>query len=195
MEASAVPLPSTATKKATPIAPAPKIDFCSFLYHGQIAFGKLPTPIQAEMLRQQGFTVFVNLLKDAGKGDAPYKAETIVPFPIMEDSVPKQSVEDLIEKLREYLKEGKKIYIHCKNGRGRTGMIVACLIGIHLDLAADPAIDTVNRAHRKGHGRSKKWQKVEIPSHRNQMKFVEEFLDDEQSSYCDDTSPDLTPRK
>ncbi len=188
MEAPAI-LPPSISKKATPVGATVRTDFCSYLFHGQIAFGKQPTPVQAELLNKQGYTVFVNLLENAGKNEAVYKAEMIIPFPIMNDSCPKQSIEDLITKLREILKEGRKMYIHCKNGRGRTGLVVSCLIGMLFDIDADSAIDIVNKAHRKGHGRSKKWQKHEIPSHRNQMKYIEDFLDDNESdeeSYCDD---------
>lgn len=50
-------------------------------------------------------------------------------FPIVDLSVPSTSaLEDLIEQLDQQVRSGHGVYVHCWGGRGRSGIIGACLI-------------------------------------------------------------------
>jgi len=49
-------------------------------------------------------------------------------------------VEELIERIRD----GEKLYIHCWAGRGRTGIVVGCLLGILYSISAKEALERTN---------------------------------------------------
>lgn len=117
----------------------------------------------------KGYKHFVNLLV---VDKAAYEGPTIIYFPIDEDKGPKKDMNELLKQLMGILQKGEPIYIHCKNGRGRTGVVVACLLARYLDVDATIAIDILNYAHRRGHGTGRRWQKFIIPSHRVQRHYI-----------------------
>jgi len=49
-----------------------------------------------------------------------------------------------VEGLVGRIKTGEKLYIHCWAGRGRTGIVVACLLGILYSLPAGEALQRTN---------------------------------------------------
>lgn len=160
----------------------------SSIFHGKIAFGKYPNDEEIAQLVSKGYSVILNLVPEeetkkakVGYDMSKHPGVELISFPIDENKGPSSPIVDLIKKCVTLLSTDKKIYIHCKNGRGRTGVIVACIVGTYLDVGASIALDIVNEGHRKGHGAYKKWFRHSIPSHRAQMEFVIEFLDGEEA--------------
>lgn len=153
--------------------------FYSTVLHGQIAFGKEPSPTQVKHLISKGYKTFVNLLV---VDKAAYEGPNVIYFPIDEDKGPKKDMNDLIKQLIGILQKGEPIYVHCKNGRGRTGVVVACLLSRYLDVDGSIAIDILNLAHRRGHGTGRRWQKFIIPSHRVQRHYIFKFLGEDEDS-------------
>lgn len=153
----------------------------SLLFHGKIAFGKVPNDEMIKELLGKGYNVFINLLSEKESKEFSYTLPTEIQridFPIDENKGPAKPITELIKECVTLLNnDKKKIYFHCKNGRGRTGVIVSCIIGTYLDIGADIAISIINEGHRKGHGAYRKWHKHSIPSHRDQVRFIFEFLD------------------
>lgn len=70
-------------------------------------------------------------------------------LPIPEASIPDQSFEEIWHEagpqLRQWLKEGKKIVLHCNEGFGRTGIIAARLL-VELGVELDDAIHSTRKA-------------------------------------------------
>jgi len=54
----------------------------------------------------------------------------------------------LLEKMTELLKAGEKIYIHCWGGHGRTGTIIACLLGYLYPIEPDCALHLTSVYHQ-----------------------------------------------
>ena len=54
-------------------------------------------------------------------------------FPILDGSVPRsrELTESVLDAIDGYLHEGRKIYLHCMGGVGRTGLIVGCWLARH----------------------------------------------------------------
>lgn len=72
-------------------------------------------------------------------------------LPIVDGAAPDEAFETAWAKagpeLREHLRAGRKILLHCRGGLGRTGTVAARLL-IELGMPADEAIAKVRRARR-----------------------------------------------
>lgn len=54
------------------------------------------------------------------------------------------ALDDIVCSLRKRIEAGDKLYIHCWGGRGRTGLIAACLLGaLYGDIDAEEALERV----------------------------------------------------
>jgi hypothetical protein len=85
----------------------------------------------------------------------------------------------LIANLVKRVQDGEILYIHCKGGSGRTGIVVACLLGsLYPQLSADEALLRTQRyfeMRAKGAG---KWvnPKQKSPATEGQKEQVREFF-------------------
>lgn len=58
-----------------------------------------------------------------------------------------EEVLTLVEDMEKRLKSDEKIFIHCRGGHGRTGTIVAILLGKIFNLEAYDALEKVQQFH------------------------------------------------
>ena len=85
---------------------------------------------------------------------APYAADaraacggdvTFIHFPIDDfktaNSLP--ALAKLVHSLADRIRNGNVVYIHCLGGRGRTGLLAACLLGVLYDVSAEEALERV----------------------------------------------------
>lgn len=107
-------------------------------------------------------------------------------FPIVDQTSPNEG-EFLknIEKILDKLVNGKKIFLHCAGGHGRTGIYAAVLIYLIENCSIQEALTRTQERHdlRKLIDRRQKRQ-VSSPSTKNQIKFVQQFIQTiEKSSF------------
>ena len=133
---------------------------------------------ELDMFLDFGIDCFFDLTE---KGEMP-QYECFLPvnakrytMPIPNGCVP-ASVRRLVDEFKrmdEMLSgnSGKRIYIHCKGGVGRTGTVVACYFVYFKGLPADEAIAEMRRRYAY-HGRSA-W--MSAPETKGQCDFVAEF--------------------
>lgn len=57
------------------------------------------------------------------------------------------SYKELIQHLYTLIDEGERIYIHCRGGHGRSGIVAACLL-IHMGYSNEEALTLVSNAHK-----------------------------------------------
>ena len=150
--------------------------------NGSVMYGKYPSQKHVKLLQDLGVTVFVDLTEGnetiRGTSLSPYITEKKICFPIEEKNVP-DDINDfiiLVTKLCRFLDKGENIYIHCKNGRGRSALLVAIVLAHSASISYEQAIDEINRAHRRGHGSSPHWKNVVLPPHPIQRRFVRDYL-------------------
>ena len=55
-------------------------------------------------------------------------------------------LDDLLPDLQARLAAGESVYLHCWGGRGRAGLVGACLLGRAYGLSAEEALERVGRA-------------------------------------------------
>mmetsp|Transcript_22766 Transcript_22766/g.61685 ORF Transcript_22766/g.61685 Transcript_22766/m.61685 type:complete len:215 (-) Transcript_22766:578-1222(-) len=66
---------------------------------------------------------------DAVKDFLRSKKVTILAFPIAEYAAPPHhgDVDKLVDSILKRLHKGENVYVHCRDGKGRTGIIAACI--------------------------------------------------------------------
>lgn len=75
---------------------------------------------------------------------------------------------DILEVIESALRSGRRVYVHCRAGIGRTGTVVGCLLVEH-GSSGEEALETLNRAWQ-GCARAESWPSV--PETSAQVEYV-----------------------
>lgn len=138
---------------------------CNYLLDDRIMFGWYPGPDNIGNYSNSihdvlatGRTVFVNLTSYGEKTCLYNYIPTVIDlvtnpvfihYAIEDCGLPTDiiSYKALIRHLHYLIQENNKIYIHCKGGHGRSGIVAASLL-IHMGYTSDEALSMVSAAHR-----------------------------------------------
>src|SRR6202162_5105573 len=129
---------------------------CYWVLPGQLLAGEHPggstaaaTRVRLRRLLEAGVSCFIDLTHPAEL--APYDAELPLGVdyfrkPIPDHGIPLQPghMAELLDCLREALRSGRVVYLHCRAGIGRTGTVAGCLL-VESGLAGDAAVNQLNR--------------------------------------------------
>lgn len=155
---------------------------CSYFIINKALFGSYPTQNSVNELEKNGVRFFVDLTFKDEKKIIPYKTEyTYIHYPIKDNKVPNnwKTFSILILKLKDIIKnlsKSEKIYIHCKGGHGRSGILVACLLCVLYKITPPNAITETTKFHNKRVDMKEKWRKIGSPQTRSQKRFVSKFF-------------------
>ncbi|HPF28456.1 MAG TPA: ADP-ribosylglycohydrolase family protein, partial [Steroidobacteraceae bacterium] len=145
------------------------------LLAGEYPGGRSPeeTALRMRAFFEAGFDCFIDLT-------APGEREAYDPLvprtalylrkPLPDHDVPQQ-VEHMAEILAELdaaLLEGRRVYVHCRAGIGRTGTVIGCLL-VNRGLSGDAALEELNRLWADN-ARSRSWP--EVPETIEQQEYV-----------------------
>ena len=139
-------------------------------------FGNYPSQTDINTMEKLGINYFINLTCD--KENLPiYNVSSNsfqVNMQIIDRSIPYDifNFTLLILKSVNLLKQKKKIYIHCKGGHGRSGILVACILKLYHNIYPDKAIELTTKFHNERKGVREKWKKMGSPQTYQQKKFV-----------------------
>jgi hypothetical protein len=129
-------------------------------------------------LQDAGVDCFVDLTEEAEL--PPYRH--LLPFrikylrsPIVDTRVPNSVAQtrELLAAIRDALALGKGVYVHCRAGIGRTGLIVGCFLA-EQESDGRAALKTLNRLWLQSE-RSQTWPKV--PQTGEQAAYIRGWLD------------------
>lgn len=145
----------------------------SYFLQDKALFGSYPSQDRINELEKIGTTLVVNLTLNDEKHLSTYilpKTMEMWRYRIIDQRQPQNVYKfcNFIRKLSEYidnLKENEKIYIHCRGGHGRSGLVVSSLLIYRNRYTIEEAINLTNLFHRQRIGLSDKWHRLKIPNY------------------------------
>lgn len=144
----------------------------SFFITNKALFGSYPVQdVVTDYEENQGIVLFINLTQDNEKNLTTYQTKNakIWRYRITDQKHPSCIYKycNFITKISDFidgLKENEKIYIHCRGGHGRSGLVVASLLIYRNKCTIEEGIKLTNEYHRQRKGLSEKWHKIKIPN-------------------------------
>jgi len=152
-------------------------DKCSYFIEDRALFGSYPTQSEVTELETMNVKYFINLVDDTESKIVPYTTNyTQICYVIPDHYVPGDSISfsKFILNLRRLLlgSMDDKMYIHCKGGHGRSGIVVACISCICFNLSPVEALTYTGVCHGKRTVMRHKWRLLGSPQTRLQKNFV-----------------------
>ena len=96
-----------------------------------------------------------------------------------------ESLCDLVENIRKKVEDGEVIYVHCKGGSGRTGIVISCLLAsLYPDLGADEVLERTQQSFELRARGAGKWvnPKRQSPATEEQKTQVRKVIADAQAN-------------
>jgi protein-tyrosine phosphatase len=93
--------------------------------------GRLPAALTSHLLRQHGISHIVDLRSEERDDDALFRAHglTLLSLPTEDHcAVSETMLETGVTWVREQLAAGKRVYIHCEHGIGRSVLLAWCVL-------------------------------------------------------------------
>ena len=153
------------------------------LYIDKAFFGSFPTQEEVLKLEDEGVVFFVNLTNNYERKITPYHtSKEYLQYPIKDRNIPRnnKSFARLILTIENKIKDFKdkdKLYLHCKGGHGRSGIVVAILLAHMFNLPPSQAIEYTTKYHNTREMKEK-WKRIGSPQTREQKEFVNYFCKD-----------------
>jgi len=157
------------------------MDRASYFIKDKALFGSFPTQESIKELENNGVRFFIDLTYKNERGIIPYKTiYKYISYPIYDQQIPSNNLEfaifivkicDIIKKL----KDNEKIYIHCKGGHGRSGLVVAIILSKIFDISGKLALEYTKKAHNMRKIMKDKWRQIGSPQTFLQKSFVINF--------------------
>ena len=159
------------------------MDRSSFFIKDKAMFGSYPSEEGVRELEEAGVTYFIDLTYPNEKGVKKYTTKhSYLNYPIMDMRCPTdwKGFSKLIITISNIIKNltnNEKIYIHCKGGHGRSGVVVASLLCYLYKMKPSDAITNTTKFHNKRKIMREKWRKMGSPQTRSQKHFVAKFFE------------------
>lgn len=150
-------------------------------FYGNGYFGAYPTPECIDLLKKQHFDYIINLTVRQEKNLIQYTDVpiTVLYYPIKDNNVPQnwENFSYLVVWLCHQLENGKRIFIHCKGGHGRSCLLVTCIIYyLSEHMNAREAIEHTVQIHNQRTDMSIRWKGIKSPFSKSQYIFLYKFL-------------------
>lgn len=158
------------------------MDRSSYFIKDKALFGSFPTQDSVNELENEGVRYFVNLTFNDESKITPYTTKyTAISYPIIDRYVPTdwQSYAKFIIKVSyiiRHLKMDERVYIHCKGGHSRSGVVVASLLCYMFRLSPTDALEQTTKSHSNRSVMRDKWRKLGSPQTYRQKSFIHKFF-------------------
>lgn len=157
------------------------MDRSSFFIKHRALFGSFPDQQAVNELEEQGVRYFINLTHDSERKIVPYHTQhTYISYPIVDHRIPsdRRGFAKFALKLAKIIREletDSLVYLHCKGGHGRSGVVVAVLLCYLFNLTPNEALERTSSYHSKRLEMREKWRKIGSPQTFQQKNFVYHF--------------------
>lgn len=153
---------------------------CSYFIEGLALFGSSPTQEFVDYLEEElGVMYFVDLTYDNERNiDAYTTRYTKIRYPIKDQKIPTNQLEfcKLVLRLCDILKAGGKMYLHCKGGHGRSGVVVAAVLGVYHNVGAEEALGMTYKFHQNRKIMRDHWRMIGSPQTYAQKEFIRQLF-------------------
>jgi len=133
----------TASAEIVESEPTRPIKNCYTVVPGKLLAGEYPGAKERHVaiariraFLEAGVSVFIDLTTDADRLE-PYsdllESASCHRFPIRDYSTPDSPAQTtaILDAIDEHIRAGRLVYVHCRGGIGRTGLIVGCWLARH----------------------------------------------------------------
>tara|TARA_B100000401_G_scaffold92330_1_gene59032 strand:+ start:8293 stop:9222 length:930 start_codon:yes stop_codon:yes gene_type:complete len=156
------------------------MNYCSFFIKDKALFGSYPNKESFQQLYDNNIRYFVDLTNVKERKDLyDYKSNEITyyNYQINDKKYPENIITFIkfiiqISETIKNLKNNEKIYIHCKGGHGRSGILVACLLCYIYNIKPQEALDKTTKYHSDRLIMRDRWRKIGSPQTYHQKSFV-----------------------
>lgn len=155
---------------------------CSFFIPDKALFGSFPTQEAVEELEKRGVRYFVDLTDNNEEKTVPYQTVyRYIKYPIPDRKIPenwKTFAQLILEICKVILNSGSEelVYIHCRGGHGRSGVLVACVLCQYYGITPDEALRQTAKYHSNRKEMREKWRRLGSPQGKRQKDFVHRFF-------------------
>lgn len=164
----------------------------AYFIKNQCLFGAYPNQDQIQQLEEWGVDLIVNLTSNNEKKIRFYQTSIpTIQFTIPDRKVPENILEfcALVIHIAHQIIDGKKIYIHCKGGHGRSGLVVSAILCYLYKITPKQSFIKTKAYHATRLIHSSKPKKNEFwknrsPQTMEQRKFVDELFQPYKISEC-----------
>lgn len=154
------------------------MDRSSYFISDTALFGSYPSQESANELESNGVCLFVNLTESTENLDA-YKLKNaeMISFPIPDRKIPTNTLQfsllimKIVMRITNF-KQGEKLYIHCKGGHGRAGIVVASILCYYYNIEPSKALELTTIYHSQRKEMRAKWRTIGSPQTQTQKQFV-----------------------
>lgn len=154
------------------------MDLLSCFFENLGYFGSYPNEELIQLLEKEKVSYCVNLTQKEENLPKYKFSGTIISYPINDGSVPENfdTFLALIYNMANILENKHKIYIHCRGGHGRSGLVSACILCVMLNMHPKDAIECVTHAHSIRHNLKSKWKNMSCPHQKNQKFWINKMF-------------------
>jgi ADP-ribosylglycohydrolase/protein tyrosine phosphatase (PTP) superfamily phosphohydrolase (DUF442 family) len=160
---------------------------CYWVLPGQLLAGEYPggaapeaTRARLQRLLAAGIECFLDLTQPGEVAPhPPYESELpagieYLRAPVTDHAIPEERAQmaAILEALARVLDSGRPVYLHCRAGIGRTGMVAGCLL-VERGMAGDEALAELNRLWQQS-ARASQWPSV--PETPEQTQYVRTWV-------------------
>lgn len=155
---------------------------CSYFIKDKALFGSYPTQEAIETYEKLGVRYFIDLTCDGERRITPYRTEhEYIRYPIPDHNIPYNWKTFSVFILRvcniiRHLGPGQLVYVHCKGGHGRSGIVVACVLCYLYKILPVEALRLTNEYHRQRKDMKPKRRILGAPPREYQKDFVHRFF-------------------
>lgn len=159
------------------------MDRCSYFIPDKALFGSFPSQEEVDLLEKEGVRHFIDLTWHHESKIVPYRTRyKYIRYPIVDRATPKhwrsfaQLIVEICRVIRS-LKDSEKVYIHCKGGHGRSGIVVASILCYYYGISSDDALRRTTEFHTARPNMKEKHRKLGSPHRKWQKDFVHKFFE------------------
>jgi ribA/ribD-fused uncharacterized protein len=158
---------------------------CSFFIKDKALFGSSPSQESVEELEENGVKYFIDLTtqeeKEQNKVIVYTTKHTYINYPINDRHIPTnwQSYASFIIKISRIIKSlrnNDKLYINCRAGLGRSGVVVASILCYLFNLTPEESLQYTTKCLGNRKKLKEKWRKIGSPQTYTQKKFIHKFF-------------------